>query len=612
MSQEHAAAGGAGARKPIILDCTIRDGSYAIDFKFTAADTALIAQLLDAAGLQYIEIGHGLGLGASEAGKGRAPSRDLEVIERTRERVEHGKIGTFFIPGIGTEAHLRDAASAGMDFVRIGQDADNIEQAWPFVDLARELGLEPFVNFMKTYGIAPVEFAERAAAARARGAVGVYVVDSAGGMLPSEVQDYVRATRDATDAPIGFHGHSNLHLAVANSVAAYDAGATFVDTSVYGIGRSSGNVPTEVMAAVFDRLGIDCGIDAMAIIDIAESYLRPLAEHLHPHTMTAVALGYGRFHSSFLPKAMKAADSAGVNPFRLIVELGRGDMMRLPDDLLERSVAGLEGAGTPELRPDLARFADTRFGPRRIANRGQAVSELLDGLEIVAAKRNLEVVLDLVATAALDEESATAEFVLEDEQMALGRMRFGSAQTGVEVLEGQADRIAVGLLDIDGLAPDAVAVISEQLGPALPHRLVTYRSGELQLAYLGDVALAMLAAGTGSRVVLSNPGTYGARDIDALARRLEEVAPVERRAVDLGDGGGALLVVAGPTGSLHSSASDPGFAAALFMGARDPARGAELERATVLAREDAYRGTLLRWTRALAFSRSPTSAPELA
>ena len=126
-------------REAIILDCTIRDGSYAIDFKFTAADTALVAGLLDAAGIRYIEVGHGLGLGASEAGKGLAASRDLEVIERTRESVQNGRIGAFFIPGIGTEAHMRDAAAAGLDFIRIGQNADEIEDAWPFVELARKL-----------------------------------------------------------------------------------------------------------------------------------------------------------------------------------------------------------------------------------------------------------------------------------------------------------------------------------------------------------------------------------------------------------------------------------------------------------------------------------------
>ncbi len=575
------------ATSPIILDCTIRDGSYAIDFKFTAADTALIAGLLDAAGLRYIEIGHGLGLGASEAGKGRAGSRDLEVIERTREAVSDGRIGAFFIPGVGTEADLRDAAAAGLDFVRVGQNADEIEEALPFLVLARELGLEPFLNFMKTYGIAPERFAEHSAQAAELGAAGVYVVDSAGGMLPAEVVAYVEATRAATSIPIGFHGHSNLHLAVANSIAAWEAGATFVDTSVYGIGRSSGNVPTEVMAAVFDRLGADCGVDAMDIIDIAESYLLPLAEHLHPHTMTAVALGYGRFHSSYLPRAQRAAEEAGVNPYRLIVELGRQDMMRLPDQLLEQTVARLGGSERPTVRQDVARFSDQRFGPRRIATRPEAVAELLDGLEIVAAKRHLAVVLDLAPSTALDEEAVNAEFVLEDAHMALGRIRFGSSEAAVAALGDLAARIGLAL--VDGADPHTIAALAK----ALPNILMPYRSDELELEYLGDAALVRIAAEGSENVVLADPGTYREPLVDALAARLAPLAEVTRAGREVPDHPHSVTVVAGPLGS----AAGRGAEHAIFLGTRE---GAVVPRwAAVLRREDAYRDQLPRWRRAL-------------
>ena len=287
---------------PTLLDCTIRDGSYAIDFKFTEADTALIASQLDAAGIGWIEVGHGVGLGASDAGKGRAAAHDLHVIAHTRERVRDARIGAFFIPGIGRPQDLRDAAAVGLDFVRIGYDADAIEKVLPSLEIAREAGLEVFVNFMKSYGITPAAFARGAAMAEEAGAIGAYVVDSAGGMLPAEVNAYISAARAESAIPLGFHGHNNLHLAVANSLAAFEAGAEFIDTSVYGIGRSSGNVPTEVMAAVFSLMGIDCGVDPLAIIDLAEAYLTPLAEHLHPHDMIAVSLGLGRFHS-VLPAA---------------------------------------------------------------------------------------------------------------------------------------------------------------------------------------------------------------------------------------------------------------------------------------------------------------------
>jgi 4-hydroxy-2-oxovalerate aldolase len=575
------------AERPTILDCTIRDGSYAIDFKFTAGDTALLAGLLDRAGLRYIEIGHGLGLGASEAGKGRAGSRDLEVIQRTRESVSDGRIGAFFIPGIGTEADLREAAAAGLDFIRVGQNADEIEDALPFLELARELGLEPFLNFMKTYGISPEQFAHHAVQAADRGAAGVYVVDSAGGMLPTEVSAYVRATREATTLPVGFHGHSNLHLAVANSVAAWEAGATFVDTSVYGIGRSSGNVPTEVMAAVFERLGVDCGIDAMDIIDIAESYLLPLAEHLHPHTMTAVALGYGRFHSAFLPRALQAAEEADVNPYRLIVELGRQDMMRLPDRLLNETVTRLAGSEPPARRLDVARFSDLRFGPRRITTRPEALTELLDALEVVAAKRHLAVVLDLVPSPALDEEAVNTEFVLEDGHMALGRLRFGSTDAAAAALGDQASRIDLAL--IDGADAPTIAALAK----ALPHRLVAYRSDELELEYLGDVGLARAVAEKPQGVVLVDPGTYAAPLVDALAGRIAAIADVTRAGQEVPEHSHAVVLVAGPLGS----ASGAGTERAIFIGAREGPDAPPS--AVVLQREDAYSDMLPRWRRAL-------------
>ena len=65
---------------PRILDCTIRDGSYVVDFQFTAEDTAVIAAGLESAGIEWIEIGHGLGLNASNAGKGAAAATDERFV----------------------------------------------------------------------------------------------------------------------------------------------------------------------------------------------------------------------------------------------------------------------------------------------------------------------------------------------------------------------------------------------------------------------------------------------------------------------------------------------------------------------------------------------------
>src|SRR5215470_16436269 len=95
---------------PDILEVTLRDGSYLIDFQFTAEDTATIAAALEAIGFHWIEVGHGLGLHASQSGKGLAAATDEEYMEATAHALKRAKWGMFFIPGIGREEDLRLAA----------------------------------------------------------------------------------------------------------------------------------------------------------------------------------------------------------------------------------------------------------------------------------------------------------------------------------------------------------------------------------------------------------------------------------------------------------------------------------------------------------------------
>jgi hypothetical protein len=312
--------------------------------------------------------------------------------------------------------------------------------------------------------------------------------------------------------------------------------------------------------------------------------------------MTAVSLGYGRFHSAFLPRAQAAAAESGVNPYRLIVELGRQDMMRMSPELLDQTVERLSGHAAPEVRRDLAKFSDARFGPRRIGNRTEALKELVDGLEVVASKRHLRVVLDLVAAPALDEDAITAEFVIEDDHMALGRLRFGSLDAAVAALREVGDRVSLGLLDLAPLDRGALRETLAALAPVLPTAIVPYSSTELELEYLGDVALARVADSGATSLTLLDPGTYPAGAVEALAARLSPAVAVERSGHD------GLIVVAGPLGS--AKLPESGDYSAIFAGAREwqagPAPGRD---SIVLDRAGAYRDTLPRFTRSAAVVR---------
>jgi len=331
-------------KAPKILDCTLRDGSYAIDFQFTSADTANIARALDDVGFPYIEVGHGVGLGASELGRNIAAATDREYMQAAAQAVHSGKWGMFCIPGIAQLDHLRLAADHGMDFVRIGTNVTEVNTSRPFVALARELGMEVYANFMKSYALSPEEFARMAAISNDFGVDMVYLVDSAGGMLPGEVRAYLQATRSLSpELAIGFHGHNNLGLSVANSLICAEEGVAMVDASLQGFGRSSGNTPTEQYLSALVRSNYEIDVDPIEVMHLGETLIRPLIERRGLCTLD-IAAGQAQFHSSYMPAVLKVAKQYRIDPRVLIIELCKHDKVDAPTDLLERLAAELHSS----------------------------------------------------------------------------------------------------------------------------------------------------------------------------------------------------------------------------------------------------------------------------
>jgi 4-hydroxy-2-oxovalerate aldolase len=326
---------------PRLLDCTLRDGSYAVDFQFTEEDTRQIGHALDKASFSHIEVGHGIGLGASERGQYVAAATDIEYMIAASKSVTRGKWGMFCIPGVARLDHLRVASDYGMGFVRIGTNVDEVDQSAPFVDLARSLGLEVYANFMKSYVLSPVKFAQIAARSHAFGVHMVYLVDSAGGMLPNEVREYVKASLDMTpELALGFHGHNNLGLAVANSLACIEEGVDMVDVSLQGFGRSAGNTNTEQFLSALVRSGYVIDFDLVAVMHLGETLVRPRIEQRGLCSLDVVA-GFAQFHSSYMPVVLSAAKRHRVDPRRLIIEVCRYDKINAPSELVEKVAASL-------------------------------------------------------------------------------------------------------------------------------------------------------------------------------------------------------------------------------------------------------------------------------
>lgn len=321
-------------KKITMLDVTLRDGSHSMSHAFTEQQVRDVARGLGKANVPYFEVSHGDGLGGSSLQYGFSKVDELKLIEAAREEAPNAKISALILPGIGIKEDLVNATDAGINMARVATHVTEADVAKQHIELSRNLGLET-VGFLMMAHMAPTSvLVEQAKKFESYGAEIVYVTDSAGALLPHEVAEKVGALRNSIDCKIGFHAHNNLSLAMANTMAAVEAGATFVDGSLRCLGAGSGNTQTEVMAAVFNRLGYETGIDLYSIMDVANDVVAKFMPRPQEITGSSLIMGYSGVYSSFLLFTQEAAKRYGVDEREILVRLGKMQAVGGQEDLI--------------------------------------------------------------------------------------------------------------------------------------------------------------------------------------------------------------------------------------------------------------------------------------
>ncbi|MFF2449170.1 4-hydroxy-2-oxovalerate aldolase [Neobacillus sp. NPDC058068] len=322
------------ARDIYITEVALRDGSHAIAHQFTVEQVLKVAKGLNDAGVPYIEVAHGDGLSGSSLQYGLSRTNEMELIEAAVSVADKAKIAVLLIPGIGTVKELKEAANLGAKMARIATHVTEADVAPQHIAAAKELGMET-VGFLMMSHMAPVDkLVEQAKLMESYGADTVYVVDSAGALLPNQVRERIHALKQSLGINIGFHGHNNLSLAMANSLVAIEEGATRIDGSVRCLGAGAGNTQTEVLTAVLDRMGIQTGIDVYKMMDIAEDIVAPILETPQEITRDGLVLGYAGVYSSFALHAKRAAAKFGIDSRDILVELGNRKVVGGQEDMI--------------------------------------------------------------------------------------------------------------------------------------------------------------------------------------------------------------------------------------------------------------------------------------
>lgn len=324
-----------------ITDTTLRDGSHAVAHSFTPEQVRSVAAGLDHAGVDVIEVSHGDGLGGSSLQYGMSAYPEMELIEAAGEVIKTGRLAVLLLPGIGVKDDLATAYKAGARVARICTHCTEADICQQHVATAKDLGMQVVTFLMMAHMVSPSELVEQARLMEGYGADVVYVTDSAGALTPDGVSARVSALRGSLDCEVGIHAHNNLGLAVANSIAGVEAGATWVDGTTCGLGGGAGNTPTEVVVAVLEKLNHRTNADLYALMDVAEDVVRPMMTRPVVIDRAGLSLGYFGVYSSFLLHAERAATRFGVKTRDILAELGDRKVVGGQEDMILDVAAAL-------------------------------------------------------------------------------------------------------------------------------------------------------------------------------------------------------------------------------------------------------------------------------
>lgn len=327
-----------------LTDTCLRDGSHHKRHQFVEQEVRDIVTALDAAGMPVIEVTHGDGLGGSSFNYGFSATPEQDLIKLAAETAKTAKIAFLMLPGVGTKDDIRAAQDNGGKICRVATHCTEADTSQQHFGLARELGLETVGFLMMSHTQPPERLAKEARIMVDAGCQCVYVVDSAGALIMEDVSDRVSAlvAEIGNDATVGFHGHENLGLGVANTVMAARAGATQIDGSVRRFGAGAGNTPLEAFIGVADKLGWKTGVDFMQVVDAAEDVVRPAMPEECTLSRNALMIGYAGVYSSFLRHADNAAERYGVSAAEILLEAGRRKLIGGQEDQLVEIALGLK------------------------------------------------------------------------------------------------------------------------------------------------------------------------------------------------------------------------------------------------------------------------------
>jgi len=317
-----------------ITDSSLRDGNHSVKHTISLDSIEKYCQFAERAGIPIVEVGHGNGLAASSLLVGKSPNTDQEMLTTAKKYLKNSKLGIHTIPGLSTIDDAKAAIDYGVDIFRVATHCTEATLSKSHIEYLAKTGKEVYGVLMMSALITADELVEQAKIMESYGAEAIIIMDSTGTYLPSDVEERISKLKAHTNIKVGFHAHNNLGCAVANSLTAVHAGATYIDACIRGFGAGAGNAPLELILPVFEKSGYSTGISFEETIKEADKVMDYLVPQAPITTPINILTGLTRLFSGFEKPIIKASKLYGVEYSSLIFELGNRKLVAGQEDLI--------------------------------------------------------------------------------------------------------------------------------------------------------------------------------------------------------------------------------------------------------------------------------------
>ena len=321
--------------KIVVCDVTLRDGAHACGHQFSSSQISRYASAAENAGFDFLEVGHGNGLGASSLQVGQAMLSDREMLGIAAASIRRTRLSCHVIPGFATITRDIDPAlELGVELFRVGCHCTEADITQRHISHVRAAGRQAWGVLMMSHMASADVLLDEAKKMQSYGAQGIVLMDSAGALLPEDVAVKVGTLARGLEVSVGFHAHDNLGLAIGNSLAAIDAGATIIDGTAKGFGAGAGNAPLDQLAAVIHRRGLGTSVDLNRAIGAADLAGELFTGYLPVSTSVTLVSGLAGVFSGFAKPVQRVAAEYGVDPLDILLELGQRKVVAGQEDLI--------------------------------------------------------------------------------------------------------------------------------------------------------------------------------------------------------------------------------------------------------------------------------------